>query len=297
MLNKTSTWPGECGDLDILEPRVGGNRMATARGMKENRQRRGDGRHGDLGHAKPPPNTIQVGVAGGNREDILKELAWNDVQAAYERVYRSLNAGNESPPLETFAEEKYFQPEIPVPIDKSRFMPASALRGDSSQKNRPQASVGNWSLEEVWRERGIPFTEAAIEFPPLESRGVNLDPNLTPEELRAFGLAPRSYDYLFENLDGEPLEGYMGGGVGTGGDHHCQSQRSLPRIPEQISEAWPPLEVVMKGMEGMNFSYFSQFPGDYLVVDHKGEVPQKKNKKLDRMGGRQTSGRGSKYGR
>lgn len=280
--------------------------MATVRSMKENRQRRVNEKHANVGSVKPPLNPIQVGRNGGKLEESLQDAALNDIQAAYERVYRNLNTGSTSPTQEPLAEEEIFQPTIPIPIDKARFLPAPATAEKSFRKNKKgEVSVGNWTLEDVWRERGIPFSEASIEFPALETRGVNRDPNLSPEELRAFGLAPRSYDYLFENLEGELAEGSGSAGV-SGVDVNLDlSDRTQPQPPPpppppppQMAETWPSLEEVMKGMEGLNFSYFTAFPGDYLVVDHQGDVPHKP-KKMDRAG-RQTSGwdsKDSKYGR
>lgn len=163
-------------------------------------------------------------------------LALNDVVTTYNRIYGALDTGSD--PLESALPDKDpFVPSIPVPIDTKRF--TSSLkenRRNSHGTQQSHVSVGNWSLEDLWTEKGIPFSTGLTPVPDLQpSKDANEDPMLTPEELRAFGLAPISYDYLFQVTE-QPV----------------MVQPPRPGL-------YPPINQVISQIKAMNSSYFENF--------------------------------------
>lgn len=163
-------------------------------------------------------------------------LTLNNVLATYNHIYGSLDTDND--PLETVSSDKDdFVPSIPVVIDRKRFTSSMKESKKSSPGNQhSRVSVGNWTLEDLWTEKGIPFSTGFTPVPDLQpSKGANEDPILTPEELQAFGLAPISYDYLFQATE----------------------QPVIPPPPR--SSPYPPIHQVISQIKAMNSSYFENF--------------------------------------
>lgn len=194
-------WNGRSGD-EAVDGMAAPEAAAAVLNMKESKCQHANQYFENL------PSTNFIALAKTNAPMIDAENPSDDVtlgklQAAYHQIYGALDTGTD--PLEDATPaDDHFQPSIPIHVDYRRFMPTG---GETAMEKSPrerngEVSVGNWSLEDLWRERGITICSGLTEVPPLKSPAtVNEDPILSPEELREYGLAPRSYDYLFENSE------------------------------------------------------------------------------------------------
>lgn len=276
------------------------------------RSRGGDARSSSSGSssnpdkkAKLPLHPIQIGAHGVKLQEISNDFSLTDVEEVYQRVYTTLDSDAQiNQPLKSDPRKQERPPNSgnTAPVDKSSSLsshtqvkktaPTQGVKDEEgSFQLKPVLTVGNWTLEEIWAQRGVSYGDPITVHPPLEHsvNGGNPDPCLTPEELRAFGLAPRSYDYLYEsaaNSQYEPNEMV-----------HYQNLLSNPPCPKPGAlSSSPSLDELVRGTQRRDFSYFRRFPGDYSVTSPPGELPRhrKKSEKFGRAGGGRGNGRNSK---